>query len=526
MLVFLLLLLPLFAQEAAAPVLLDGHTLFIVKAPVGAYTAERRASDIAARIAAASEEGLREVTLDEQEYGTAVVAGGKNIMLVTDADARAENRGRLDMARERALIVSEALRRYEGEHSWRYLALAMLRALAAWAVFLLIVFAVYRALRWTRLRLEAWYRSATEARMVRGLLSMLWQRMVKAVVFFMRFAAAVVVLVLLSSLLTYTLAQFPSTANISVSLIASVRGMLSSIVTSVAGYLPKFLVLLVIIAATNYLLGLIKVVAQGIEEGDLVLQGFHQEWAQPTYSLVRVMVIAFAAVVSFPYLPGGDSDAFKMVSIFFGVLLSLGSSSAVSSVIAGVILTYMRPFRIGDRIQVGEMMGDVLERTLLVVRIRTIKNVEVTIPNSTVLTSHIQNFSGLARVQGLILHTTVTIGYDAPWRTVHELMIDAAKATSGILAEPAPFVLQTALNDFNVSYQINAYTDRPNDMINIYSELHRNIQDKFNAGGVEIMSPSYYALRDGNTVTIPEPDRPRGYEAPGFRVQDINPPRP
>lgn len=526
MLVLLLLLLPLFAQEAAAPVLLDGHILFTIKAPVGAYPAESRANDIAGRIAAASEAGVKEVTISEQEFGTAIVGGGRNILIVTDADARAENRARIELARERALIVTEALRRYQGEHTWQYLALALVRVLAAWAVFLLIVFGMYKALRWTRLRLEAWHRSATEERIVRGLLSMLWQRMLKAAVFFVRLAAAIVALVLLSSLLTYTLAQFPSTANISVSLIASVRGMLSSIVNSVAGYLPKFLVLLVIIAVTNYLLGLIKVVARGVEEGDLVIHGFHQEWAQPTYSLVRVMVIAFAAVVSFPYLPGGDSDAFKMVSIFFGVLLSLGSSSAVSSIIAGVILTYMRPFRIGDRIQIGEVMGDVLERTLLVVRLRTIKNVEVTIPNSTALTSHIQNFSGLARINGLILHTTVTIGYDAPWRTVHQLMIDAAKATNGILAEPVPFVLQTALNDFNVSYQINAYTDRPNDMIDIYSELHRNIQDKFNAGGVEIMSPSYYALRDGNTVTIPEQERPKGYEAPGFRVQDINPPQP
>jgi small-conductance mechanosensitive channel len=243
--------------------------------------------------------------------------------------------------------------------------------------------------------------------------------------------------------------------------------------------------------------------------------------AKPTYQLTRLIVALFALVVVFPYLPGGRSEALKGVSIFLGLLLSLGSSSAVSNVLAGLVLTYMRPFRTGDRVKIADTTGDVLEKTLLVTRVHTIKNVEVVIPNSSILSNQILNYSALARTRGLILNTTVTIGYDAPWKMVHELLVHAALSADGILADPVPFVLETSLNDFHISYELNAYTDRANDIQNIYSHLHEAIQDSFNKSGVEIMSPTFYALRDGNAVTIPESRRPADYQAPAFRVRDL-----
>ena len=257
-----------------------------------------------------------------------------------------------------------------------------------------------------------------------------------------------------------------------------------------------------------------------------MLPGFYQDWAMPTYKIARFLVIAFALVMAFPYLPGSDSPAFKGVSIFLGVLFSLGSSSAVANVVAGVILNYTRAFSIGDRVRIGDVEGDITYKTLLVTHIRTIKNVEITLPNSTVLSGAILNFSTAAKDSALILHTSVTIGYDAPWRRIHELLISAASATQHILKDPQPFVLQTALNDFYVSYQINAYTDHPSKMALIYSDLHQNIQDKFNEGGVEIMSPHYSQLRDGNTVTIPETYRPTDYTAPGMRIVKVDKNKP
>ncbi|HET9869504.1 MAG TPA: mechanosensitive ion channel family protein, partial [bacterium] len=209
--------------------------------------------------------------------------------------------------------------------------------------------------------------------------------------------------------------------------------------------------------------------------------------------------------------------------VFLGVLLSLGSGSAVANSVAGIILTYMRPFQVGDRVMIGDTMGDVAEKNLLVTRIQTIKNEVVTIPNSMVLGNHMINYSSPATRQGLILHTAVTIGYDVPWRKVHELLTAAALSTPDLLAEPKPFVLQTSLGDYSVAYELNAYTDRPHRMAGIYSDLHQAIQDQFNQAGIEILSPQYAALRDGNRSTVPEAHRPGGYRAPGFRVENAGP---
>jgi small-conductance mechanosensitive channel len=255
-----------------------------------------------------------------------------------------------------------------------------------------------------------------------------------------------------------------------------------------------------------------------IEDGRLTFANFPPEWAPPTDKIARVLLIAFGLVVAFPYLPASGSPAFTGVSVFMGVLVSLASSSALSNMIAGIVLTYTGAFRLGDRVKIGDTFGDIIDTSLLATRIRTIKNEDVTIPNSIALGSAVINYTREAQTRGLILHTAVTIGYSAPWRQVHALLIDAALATRGILADPKPFVWQTALNDFYVTYELNAYTASPQEMIDIYAALHAAIQDAFYAAGVEIMSPHYTSLRDGNTVAIPEAFRPAGYEARPFRV--------
>jgi small-conductance mechanosensitive channel len=202
------------------------------------------------------------------------------------------------------------------------------------------------------------------------------------------------------------------------------------------------------------------------------------------------------------------------------VIFSLGSTSAIAGMTAGLSLIYMRSFKEGDVIKIGDATGIVLQRKLVATRLKTFKNEEITIPSLAILAGHVTNYSQEAKTGGVILYTTVTIGYDAPWETVHELLIEAAKATHHILKTPPPFVLQTALNDFYVSYQLNAYTDSPQFMPGIYSELHQNIQNKFNEGGVEIMSPHYAQLRDGNQTTIPERYLPEDYLSPSIRIVD------
>jgi small-conductance mechanosensitive channel len=208
--------------------------------------------------------------------------------------------------------------------------------------------------------------------------------------------------------------------------------------------------------------------------------------------------------------------------VFIGVLFSLGSHSSIANVVAGLVITYMRPFIVGDRIKIGDVTGDVIEKTLLVTRLRTPKNEEVTIPNSSVLSGNTVNYSTMARTVGLIIHTTVTIGYDVPWKKMHQALLNAADRTESLQKEPKPFVLQTSLDDFYVSYQINGYTRETNRFNRIYSSLHQNIQDCCNEMGIEIMSPHYRAQRDGNNTTIPADYLPADYKAPGFNVNIEN----
>jgi small-conductance mechanosensitive channel len=190
----------------------------------------------------------------------------------------------------------------------------------------------------------------------------------------------------------------------------------------------------------------------------------------------------------------------------------------VANVVAGVILIYARGFRVGDWVKIGDNMGEVTAQTMLATHVKTIRNEEIIIPNSVVLASFVTNYSLLAQNNGLILHTSVTIGYEAPWRKIHELLIEAALKTKYILSTPAPFVLQNALENSYVQYEINAYTNQPLQMVYIYSDLHANIQDFFFAAGVEIMSPVYQSLRDGNRTAMPAEFLPADYRPQGFHI--------
>ncbi|MFZ5453635.1 MAG: mechanosensitive ion channel family protein [Thermodesulfobacteriota bacterium] len=311
---------------------------------------------------------------------------------------------------------------------------------------------------------------------------------------------------------------FPQTRHFVLGYLDYFLAPFKTIFHGIVSFIPNLIFIAVTFYVVRYFLKLLQMIFSEIQSGRVSFPGFHRDWAQPTYKLSRFLVIVIAIVMVSPYLPGFGSPAFQGLSVFFGILLSLGSTAAIANIVAGAALTYMRPFKIGDRVKIADTMGDVLEKSLLVTRIRTIKNVEVTIPNSMVLGSHMINFSAEAQARRLILYTAVTIGYDAPWRQVHELLTAAALATDGIEKEPGPFVLQTSLNDFSVTYELNVYTGNAQEILRIQSELHAQIQDKFNDAGVEIMSPTYSALRDGNQVTIPEDYLPKTYEAKGFRL--------
>ncbi len=328
-------------------------------------------------------------------------------------------------------------------------------------------------------------------------------RIENAVLFFIKIIKLIFlfVLVYLSSLILFSI--FPATKGIADILVEYLVSPVMKIFSSLIKFIPNLLTIIVIIIFTRYFIKFVKFVAKEIESGALNISGFHEDWVMTTYKIARFLILAFAVIVIFPYLPGSDSRIFQGVTVLLGLLFSIGSSTAISNIIAGLVITYMRPFKIGDRIKVGDVTGDVIEKNLLATRIRTIKNEDITIPNSQIMSNSSVNYSSSAKNLGLIIHTTVTIGYDAPWKIVHSLLIEAAKSTKGVLESPEPFVLQKSLDDFYVTYEINAYTEKSNLQAALYSELHQNIQNKFNSAGVEIMSPHYRSERDGNQSTIP-----------------------
>jgi small-conductance mechanosensitive channel len=326
------------------------------------------------------------------------------------------------------------------------------------------------------------------------------------------------ILLLLYLVLPIIFSIFPFTQGWANVLFKLVWSPFKGVLIGIWKYIPNLFTIIVIYIVFKYVIRFVKYVFSEIDSGKLTLSGFHADWAMPTFGIIRFLLYAFMFVLIFPYLPGSDSSIFKGVSVFIGVLFSLGSSSAIANMVAGLVITYMRPFKIGDRIKIGDMTGDVIEKTMLVTRLRTIKNEEITIPNAFVLSGNTVNYSTSAKDEGLIIHTTVTIGYDVPWKDMHKALIDAALKTGLILHEPKPFVLQTSLDDFYVSYQINAYIRESNKQAAIYSDLHQNIQDVCNERGIEILSPHYRAARDGNMTTIPVNYLDKEYKVPGFNV--------
>jgi small-conductance mechanosensitive channel len=306
--------------------------------------------------------------------------------------------------------------------------------------------------------------------------------------------------------LPLVLSFFPWTRGLIDTMLPYIMAPVWLVGDAVVSFVPNLFFIAVILWVARYILKLNRAFFGEIKRGSIVFPRFHVEWADPTHKLIALLIVVFAVVLISPYLPGFGSPAFQGISIFLGVLLSLGSTAVVANIVAGAALTYMRPFRTGDRVQIADTSGEVTEKTLLITRLRTVKNVEVTIPNCLVLGSHIINYTAFSKNPGLVLSTSVTIGYDVPWRKVHELLIGAAHDTAKVLHDPGPFVLQTALNDFSVAYELNAYTAEPAYMASTYSALHANIQDRFNDAGIEILSPRYAAIRNGNESTIPKPD--------------------
>jgi len=512
------------AKPPPAPVVLEGETLFQIQEGALGVSPEERAREASGRLAKLVENRAvlpESVRVVDDELASIVVGEEKVLLRVFDRDAAAQGVTRQALAARYAEAIRKAVVAHNREYSFESLlfgAIHVVLATGALVVLLLVYHflfpRIYAGIReWGGTRIRSFHIGSYEllgATRLMGFFASLirWFRILTTVLFVYVW-------------LLYALSQFPWTRGISSAILGYLLDPVRDFGAAILTALPDIFVLAVITLITRYAIKTVRYFFDEVERGRVVLPGFYADWAIPTFKIVRFFLLAFALTVAFPYIPGSKSEAFKGVSIFLGVLFSLGSTSTIANVMGGLTLTYMRAFKVGDRVRIGDTVGDVIDQTLLVTHVRTIKNEDVTVPNSMVLNAHIVNYSARAKEEGLILHTAVTIGYDAPWRTVHELLIEAARKTPYVLVEPKPFVLQTALNDFYVTYELNAHTDDPQQMVNTYSALHRNIQDTFNEAGVEIMSPHYAQLRDGNKTAIPDSYLPPDYVPGSLRVASV-----
>lgn len=497
-------------------------TLFLIYNKLGSFSAHDRAVAIEKRVKKLADNPkfiANSIKIEEAETTLDLSFDETIIMSISENDAIWNNTSKLELATQYKSIIENELLKYKTETSLTTLAKEIGVAALVLLIMGTIIFYISKFFKWTSLKIQE-----QEDKRIHGIKIGSYnlfnaKRQVTVLLSVNTITKWLLIILLIYIALPILFGIFPWTKHFADTLFGYILNPIKRIVIGLWKYLPNLITVIVIVFVFRYLLKAIHFFKLEIERGNLTLSGFYPDWANPTYQILKVILYAFMFVLIFPYLPGSDSPIFQGVSVFLGVLFTFGSSGSLSNIIAGLVLTYMRLFKIGDRVKIGDVVGDVVEKSMLVTRIRTVKNEMISIPNSTVMTNHTTNYSSEAQEKGLILNTTVTIGYDVPWKKTHQALLDAADRTDSILKEPKPFVLQTSLDDFYVSYQINAYTKEANKQASIYSQLHANIQDCCNEVGIEILSPHYRAGRDGNMTTIPSNYLAKDYQAPSFNVK-------
>jgi small-conductance mechanosensitive channel len=486
-------------------IVLKKDTLFSVDVHLGPYTAVERAQAINKRLEQLSKRSIirsDSFYISDIDNYTVVYYADTPLLYVNQVDAVNYGKTRKQTAIDARDILKKAFTDLTDQRKASFwLKKIGLTALTLLGL-ILIFWLINKGFDWVNKKLLKYEAGIKRKR--KGIIRYLLPRNTNHALLLLSKAAKIVLYILILFLYLPLLFSFlPWTAGLVdrfyVFLAVPVRHVLSGLVQ----FLPNLFYIFIIILIARYIIRFVTYISKEIEEERLVLKGFHHDWAKPTFNILKILLYAFTLVFIFPYLPGSDSPAFKGVSIFLGVLFSLGSTSAISNIIAGIVITYMRPFIIGDRVQIGDSIGDIVEKNMLVTRLKTVKNEDITIPNAQIINAHLKNYTKYASSIGIILHPTVTIGYDVPSELVNKLLLKAAQNTKNLTREFKPFVLQKSLDDFYVEYELNVYTKQPKMMAQFYSELNKAILHEFNEAGVEILSPHYSAFRDGNASTLP-----------------------
>ena len=489
-----------------APLVVEGDTLLVIYARKGGMLPEARVQAAKSRI---METGKKltmfadSVYVFDSEESTDVMAGETVILSVTDLDALWNNTDRLQLAElyrdaigTKVAALHEKYGLQQKLQGFGWVALILVgQVLVIWGI-------VWLFRRWKFSVTRKLLRTIKSVS-IKNYPLLDTHRLGVFIIVAFNFLRLIIILLSLLVSVPLLFSVFPETKTFTYTILGYVWGPLKDIFGSIVAYLPNLFKIVVIVVCFHYLLRLVRYFANEIAAGRLRINGFYTDWALPTYTILRVLFYSFMLVMIWPLLPNSDSEIFQGVSVFIAAIISLGSTSVVGNIMAGLVMTYMRPFRVGDIIRFGETEGEVIEKSMLVTRVRTRKNEIVTIPNSNMMSSDTSNYTFAAQRFGIIVHTKITIGYDEPWSKIEALLLEAADKTEGIKKHPKPFVRITALDDFYVEYEINGSTERAKTLSAVYSALHQNILDTMHGAGVEIMSPHIEAQRNDLPVQIP-----------------------
>ena len=424
-----------------------------------------------------------------------VMYNDKTITGVSMVDALWENSSQTELAQRYANIIKNTIVKYKEQNSLKSVLIRLAELLLVLFITFILVWAINRLFDFLKkITLNSEHRFLTSIR-IRNYDFIKKPGIVKALVKLLAILRIVFLLFLLITIIPLIFDIFSSTQYLSKIIVQWISEPIKNVGIAIIGYLPHLFYIVIIAVITRYVLKILRFFALEIERGILKIKGFHPEWAHTTYVLARMMLWVLALVIMFPHLPGSDSDAFKGISIFLGVLISLGSSSAISNAIAGIVISYMRPFQVGDWIKSGEIIGAVIEKNALVTRLKTINNEDITIPNSAILSGATMNFTSIGKEIGLALNVQVKVRYDYSDNLVEELLIEAALKTNGISPKPHPYIFQISLSELNAVYELNAYTFHPENMYFIKSDLTKNIQSTFRQANIEIFSTQYVEIR-------------------------------
>lgn len=489
------------AVTPGVPVVVEKDTLFVLYASRGGYSAADRAETIREiLLKIGNDRRIRRdsVYLLDNENFVDIMYGDKVVLSVTEQDGLWQGTTAQRLAELYRPIIEDKIRLMKAENSfWQILKRAALFVLVLLGQYMLLKLINFLFGRLRR-RIVLFKEQKMKPLVVRDYELLNTDRLGHMLFVLCNFLRYIVLLLLFILTVPILFSIFPQTEDLAYRIFDYIVDPIKMVVKAVLEYIPNLFIIAIIWYCVRYIVKGLHYISQEIQNEKLKISGFYPDWAEPTFNIIRFLLYAFMIAMIYPYLPGSESGVFQGISVFVGLIVSLGSSTVISNFIAGFVITYMRPFKTGDFIKVNDTVGNVIEKSPFVTRVRTIKNEVVTIPNSFIISSNTVNYSASARKYGLIIHTMLTMGYDVPWRKVHQLLIDSALATPGVLKHPEPFVLETELNDNYMCYQINAYIKNADDLPVIMSDLHQNIQDAFNGAGIELFAPHHFTGRQWN----------------------------